>query len=299
MNSISSLPHDQNHSLHSLLTPWISGEKFTAVTDLLREFCLTRGMTEVHTQNRLSILAACEDPRTISTFEFAGQKWPLPQTGQMWLEYEILKRPTSPGVFCLSTSYRAEPHPVEGRHAWIFPMFEFEIPGGLAALEEFEKDLLTALGFGNSKLFGGGSYLEVAAHYGVQEIDRNVEERIGNEIHPVFFLKHFPEHTHPFWNMQRASSPAGSVAQKIDVLLHGMETIGSAERGCDPREMRDRFYEIENGRYAGKLFELFGKERVERELEEFLKFPFFPRSGGGIGITRLIRAMEKSGILEG
>jgi hypothetical protein len=40
------------------------------------------------------------------------------------------------------------------------------------------------------------------------------------------------------------------------------------------------------------LFELFGKERVEKELEEFLSFDFFPRFGGGIGMTRLARAYQ-------
>ena len=41
------------------------------------------------------------------------------------------------------------------------------------------------------------------------------------------------------------------------------------------------------------LFDLFGKERVEAELEEFLNFDFFPRVGGGIGMTRMISALEK------
>ena len=44
--------------------------------------------------------------------------------------------------------------------------------------------------------------------------------------------------------------------------------------------------------YSEKLFELFGKERVEKELEDFLSFDFFPRFGGGIGLTRLARAWE-------
>ena len=52
------------------------------------------------------------------------------------------------------------------------------------------------------------------------------------------------------------------------------------------------FYTIENGGYSNKLFELFGKDRVEKELEEFLSFEFFPRYGGGIGMTRLARAYE-------
>jgi hypothetical protein len=56
--------------------------------------------------------------------------------------------------------------------------------------------------------------------------------------------------------------------------------------------MREMFYTIEDGGYSGKLFELFGKERVERELNEFLSYDFFPRFGGGIGMTRLARAFE-------
>jgi hypothetical protein len=54
--------------------------------------------------------------------------------------------------------------------------------------------------------------------------------------------------------------------------------------------MREMFYSIENGGYSNKLFELFGKERVEKELEEFLSLDFFPRFGGGIGMTRMARA---------
>jgi len=57
---------------------------------------------------------------------------------------------------------------------------------------------------------------------------------------------------------------------KIDVILYGQETIGSAERSSDVKIMRELFYSISDGGYAGKLFELFGKERVEKELEEFL-----------------------------
>ena len=31
----------------------------------------------------------------------------------------------------------------------------------------------------------------------------------------------------------------------------------------------------------------------QAELEEFLKFNFFPRVGGGIGMTRMISALDK------
>ena len=86
-------------------------------------------------------------------------------------------------------------------------------------------------------------------------------------------------------------------SNKIDVILHGIETIGSAERSVDPQAMRDKFYTISDGGYANLLFSQFGKDRVEKELDEFLKKEFFVRSGGGIGVTRMIRAMKLSNLL--
>ena len=41
-----------------IMTQLISPEKFTKTVDLLRSFFLEKGFLEVHTQNRLSILAA-------------------------------------------------------------------------------------------------------------------------------------------------------------------------------------------------------------------------------------------------
>ncbi|MCI0565795.1 hypothetical protein L0Y46_01215 [bacterium] len=70
-----------------------------------------------------------------------------------------------------------------------------------------------------------------------------------------------------------------------------METIGSAERSTDAGEMDERFHAISGGEYAKTLYDAFGKDRVERELQDFLSLNFFPRFGGGIGMTRLIRAL--------
>jgi aspartyl/asparaginyl-tRNA synthetase len=116
---------------------------------------------------------------------------------------------------------------------------------------------------------------------------RNASYTISDDGRAVL-LEYFPEHTSPFWNMKRGVE---GQAHKIDVIIDGMETIGSAERGVDPTEMRNAFYTISEGGYAQKLFALFGKERVEAELNEFLALPFIPRYGGGIGMTRLIASM--------
>jgi aspartyl/asparaginyl-tRNA synthetase len=90
---------------------------------------------------------------------------------------------------------------------------------------------------------------------------------------------------------------AANTANKIDVILSGMETIGSAERSCDIHDMMNRFKTISDGGYAQILYDKFGQERVDAELKEVLKHEFFVRSGGGIGVTRLISSMLKEGLL--
>ena len=263
------------------MTSLIDPKKFTSTVERLRSFFLAKGYYEVHTQNRLSILAACEDPETVASYEYGGNIWPLPQTGQMWLEYELLSNPEAPGFFCLSTSYRAEPNPVPGRHETIFPMFEFEMKGNVDDLKAMEIELCEYLGLPDLDI---KTYSDWAEEYKVRELDHGHEAAIGTGM-----ITEFPEWTSPFWNMSRNGD---GTSRKIDVILGGMETIGSAERSTDKDQMRDTFHSISEGGYAALLYRKFGKERVEKELEEFLDFDFFPRSGGGIGITRLISALS-------
>ena len=235
----------------------ISPKDFTTVTHKMRSFFDERGFLEVHTQNRLSILAACEDPTTVTTYQYAGDLWPLPQTGQMWLEYELLNNPDVPGFYCLSTSYRQEQNPVEGRHELIFPMFEFEMPGTFDDLLKMESDLCTHLGFktdhGRAPLdgidFPGGNYLSMCGKYTASDniLTDYHESLMYKEYGDVFFLTHFPYNTSPFWNMKKSPTPlstGGECALKCDVIMGGMETIGSAERASDVDEMREQFHTI-------------------------------------------------------
>lgn len=265
---------------------------------------------QVPTQSRLSILAACEDPGTVSQFQYSGDVWPLPQTGQMWLEHELLNDRSVPGYFCESTSYRQEPDPVPGRHDLIFPMFEFEFEGDLDDLIKLERRLFDFLGFGRGDAFPEANYLDVARRYNTGELEHCHEAKMEEDYGKVAFLKNFPNYTSPFWNMAQNKVPevvynadginivgAVGTARKVDTIVHGMETVGAAERSSDPDEMRRQFHTISGGHYAKLLYGQFGKDRVNKELDEFLNHKFFTRCGGGIGVTRLIRAMKLSGLL--
>jgi aspartyl/asparaginyl-tRNA synthetase len=256
----------------------------------MRDFFLQKGFIEVATQPNLTILSACENPHSVTKFDYVGQVWPLPQTGQMILEEVLLSNPELPGCFCISTSYRQEKDPIPGRHELLFAMFEFESKGTMTDMIKLESDLLGHLGFSSIVEL---NYDDVCQEYGGVEILENEHEtRMWDEIGPVLSLQNFPLRTSPFFNMRQNKKT--NLFNKVDVILYGQETIGSAERSCDVEEMRQMFYSISDGEYANKLFELFGKDRVEKELEEFLTHDFFPRFGGGIGMTRLARAYEMS-----
>ena len=280
----------------------VNYKNFDKVVSRMRNFFKEeKGFVEVHTQNKKSILAACEDPKTIATYNYEGQIWPLPQTGQMWLEDYLLEHPEEKGYFCVSTSYRNEPDPIPGRHDRIFPMFEFELKGGMDELKKLEGELLDYLGFNRKEdgTYPSGDYDDVCVKYGLDtvndELENEHEEKLGQDYGPVFFLENFPERTSPFWNMNRHEG--NTHAKKVDVIIHGIETIGSAERSSDKEMMRKRFNEISDGEYANTLFAQFTKERVLGEMNQFLSKEFFPRFGGGIGMTRMIRAMKLSNLI--
>jgi hypothetical protein len=263
-------------------------ETYNILVTKLREFFTMKNFIEVATQPNLTILSACENPFSVATYKYQDLIWPLPQTGQMILEEVLLSNPHLDGCFCISTSYREEKNPIEGRHELLFNMFEFESKGGMEELKKLERDLLVYLGFGEPTEV---KYDDICKEYGgVEILEDEHESRMWKELGSVISLQEFPRRSNPFWNMQYKGD---GLFNKIDVILYGQETIGSAVRSSNVEEMRDMFYKTMDGMYSEKLFELFGKERVEKELEEFLSsFNFFERYGGGIGLTRLSRAYE-------
>jgi aspartyl/asparaginyl-tRNA synthetase len=169
-------------------------------------------------------------------------------------------------------------------------MFEFEFPGTIKELEIMETELIEYMGFGPKHSVVAKDYVDWAESFGVEELGHDEETAMAKQWQGrVCMIKNFPNSTSPFWNMKQNGD---GTAAKIDVIISGQETIGSAERATDKDEMRDMFHNISDGQYADLLYGQFGKERVDAELEEFLSYDFMPRVGGGIGMTRLLRAVE-------
>ena len=106
-------------------------------------------------------------------------------------------------------------------------------------LKKMEYELCEHLGF---KKPTEKTYAEWQQHYGhAEDYEMTADEE--TKMHEEFgttMITDFPELTSPFWNMSRNAD--GKTAKKIDVILGGMETIGSAERSCDVDMMRDTFH---------------------------------------------------------
>lgn len=87
------------------------------------------------------------------------------------------------------------------------------------------------------------SYLDMCKKYNVDSIEAKEEGMMAKDFGNVLMLKEFPMYTSPFWNMKMD----GDISRKVDVILGGHETIGSAERSTDVDCMRDMFMNISEG----------------------------------------------------
>lgn len=280
----------------------ISPKEFDTLINKLRTFFIQKNYKEVYPQPIRSIMAACEDPKTLRSFTFDGKTWPLSQTNQMNLEMLLLTYPNeSDGIHCLTTSYRDEPNPIEGRHDKIFPMFEFEHKGNYNDLLTTLSELTVHMGFVKSvEDIPFIEYDELCKRYGVSILESEHETRMWEEYGDVVAITHFPERTSPFWNMKQEGNNKVTdekLFNKCDFIICGIETFGSAERESNTIQMRDSFHTISDGMYAKLLYNEFSKDRVEQELEDYLELPMFERFGGGIGLTRLLRALKIKGLL--
>ena len=98
------------------------------------------------------------------------------------------------------------------------------MPGSVEDLKAMEYELCEYLGFG---ALTEKTYAEWQQHFGI-DADVEMEAQHETDMESEFgqtIITNFPEMTSPFWNMARNDD--GKTAKKMDVILGGMETIGS------------------------------------------------------------------------
>lgn len=259
---------------------------------IINKFKEVIGGQEVYVQHLPSILAACENPHSILPFTYRSTNdvYAMPQTNQMWLEFYLLENRVNDVCHTVTYSFRDEidlDKRLQSRTVnKSFVMFEFEKRGNFNDLITTITDLVNSIGF--TSIYEV-SYEDVCAEFNVSIIDDRIEKELNKTYNAdVVLLKYFPERTNPFWNMKQDEKT--KLYQKVDVIINGEECGGGAERSCDALNQLSKFYSIEDGKYAQRLFSEFGRDNTLAELTKYLKLQFFPRVGMGWGISRLVKA---------
>lgn len=219
----------------------------------IKSFFKIKGFVEIHKCRPLSILNACENPEQIQTFSYNNQLWPLQQSTKMVLDNEFLKRPIC-GYFCLITNREDK------------LVFDFVMNTDIQDLIELERELLEFLGF-------------IATAIPVVHYSDNAS------YNDICFLDHFPNHIYPRWNRKQKDD---QYAEQVNLMIKGNEVISAFELSCNKCDMRNIFY----NQHIGQLNQLFGEERVQRELESFFNRDFITRSCGTIDIHKMIEYMN-------
>lgn len=266
-----------------------------AASYIVSQFRKTLGGTELFLQHLPSILAACENPHSILKYMFntTNESWAMPQTNQMWLELYLLNKYVEDMCHTITYSFRDEvdtdKRDKDRTVNKSFVMFEWESKGNYQFLLDTIEKLVKSIGF-NSIIHV--NYEAVCLEFGVKIIDDFVEKQLNKYYNAdVVLLKYFPERTNPFWNMDFDENI--HLYKKVDVIINGEECGGGAQRSTDVILQRARFFNIENGEYANKLFTEFGETRVLKELDYYLSLNFIDRIGMGWGLSRLVKAYNQ------
>ena len=270
----------------------INSLDFTDITKKLRRFFDKKGWVEVYTQNTLHLLSVHEDTNILSNFNYDGMIWPLPQTAKITLDYELLKHSDWKGVFCLSTCFKNSSDQLDTSDNKIVPMYEFIMRGNMEDLIHIEAELLHYLGLGEIDQFVYKKYSTLLEKYDINELNNKL---IYDDIGSVVFLKEYPNDNSTFWNTKLATNKL--TLKNINVIINGIKVIHSAEMSVNKEDMREQFNKMNNKNYTNILFSNYGKERVEKEVEDYLKLDFFTRAGGYIDITKFINIMKLNNLL--
>src|SRR5581483_3054458 len=107
------------------------------------------------------------------------------------------------------------------RHLTVFGMIEAECNGTFEDLIEFLKGMAVHLGISTREKIVEIDYLAAADKYGVREIGAKEEMQLYHDFGPAVLLKNFPEHTYPYYNMERDENTG--LARKTDFIICGQE----------------------------------------------------------------------------
>jgi len=260
-------------------------KRYNTVIHLLRQFLDKLNFIELFTQNMLSILTVCDDPKTMCTFNYGGYVWPLPQSSIIWLEYELLKNPDFNGIYTVCTTYKNDPNYTKKISENIFeadivtPKFEFLTFGQYSDIILIITNLLQELGFLDKYTFV--NYNQIAKRRGSSDLD--IDDVAPTKV--VTVVEHVPVQK---WGMKYIS--------KVYILQKEIMTF--AEHLTNSNELLETFLTLDDGHLSEYLYAQFSKERVDNELFKFINTRGKTTVSCSIDIPILMNVMHELNLLK-
>jgi hypothetical protein len=259
-------------------------KKYSFIINTLRNFFNKQNFVEIYTQNKLTLLSACNEYKLMCTFNYGGYVWPLPQSSVILMYYDLLINPELPGIYTLCTSYKNDQNYTKSmsdnflQADIVSPLFECITFGNYVDMYNTIIDLLTELGFNNSK-YKFIKYADVAKKKGVKIVSYNDELGISTDA-DIVFLEYIPTLK---WGMKQTSK----------VIVNKLEILSFSEHMKEPRDIIESFLTVDNGQLSEFLYSQFSKERIEDELYKFTDLKPKNVVSCSINITNLSTAMNK------
>ncbi len=296
-----------------------------------RRYLVQENYTEVTTPRIVRASGACENINTLFEVSadndfhwFNGHKSYLAQTGQLYLEALV---PTLGNVYCVGSSFRAEPK-VDNRHLTEFLMIEIEHPGDfdklLSYMEGFIYQIAQDIVKQEKKQAIFGLSLETMDRLSVcpqifnkitynQAIEKlqNLNEKIvwGDDISSAqekilvennnnqpLFITRFPDpmwkfdkeiEVEKFFNMLPDAENPGLVLSADLILPFGGESAGAAARAHEAEVLEKRLL---NSRMYKRLLDRGGNlADFGWYIGQVKTNGAIPHAGCGFGIARIIQ----------
>lgn len=261
-------------------------KRYNTVIHLLRKFLDKLNFIELFTQNKLGILTICDDPKAMCTFNYGGYVWPLPQSSIIWLEHELFTNPDLAGIYTVCTTYKNDPNYSKKKSDNILeadvvvPNFEFVTFGEYSEIILLVVNLLQELGFLEKYTFV--NYNQLVKRHG----STNLSIDVLAPTKGVTFVEHVPNQK---WGMKYTSK----------VYIYQTEILSFSEHLKDSNDLLETFFTLDNGHLSEYLYAQFSKERVDKELFNFINTRGKTVVSCSINIPNLMNVMFDLNMIQG
>jgi hypothetical protein len=256
---------------------------YSYVANAIRFFFLDNDYIESYEQNKLSNLNSCNDIFNACLYDMFNFCYSLPQSNELWLDYQIMKYHNEKGFFSYSTVYTNDIHGINNN---IEQIVDFSLCGGMYELEKIVRNLLDTIGLKNIFNFKTYEYTNLLKELNINELKEIDYDKILCDEKTIFFIKNFQKNENIKWNDFYDTN--NKYYNKIIIVCCGKVLISCGQKSESVDQMREKYL---NKKDFKKKCEFFHEERVIDELNSYLDMPFKKRCTGSIHLKNLMNLL--------